>query len=151
MTMLTIRPRRIPKPSRIYRPLFSSFSDDFNNNDENAWNKGYKANPKVNILEGEDHFEIALAVPGYNKQDFEIALDNDQLIIKVELQDEKEEENEKYNYRQFGTAAFSKSFTIPETVDVEKVEARYEDGILQINLPKVAIPEKESPKKIEII
>ena len=90
--------------------------------------------PAVNISETADHYHIELAAPGLKKQDFKISLDHDQLSISVEQQ--TEQNDRKYNKREYSYTSFVRSFTLPELADQDRVEAAYEDGVLKIDVAK---------------
>ena len=92
--------------------------------------------PAVNIKEGEKDFSLELAIPGFKKEDFNIAVDNDVLTISSEVKKEKEIKEEKYTRREFSMTSFKRAFTLPETVDADAIRAQYEDGILTVQLPK---------------
>jgi HSP20 family protein len=90
--------------------------------------------PAVNISESNDHYHIELAAPGLKKQDFRISLDHDQLSISVEQQ--TEQNDRKYNKREYSYTSFVRSFTLPELADQDRIEAAYEDGVLKIDVAK---------------
>ena len=90
--------------------------------------------PAVNISESNDHYHIELAAPGLKKQDFKISVDNTQLNISVEQQ--SEQNDRKYNKREYSYSSFVRSFTLPELADQENIEATYEDGILKVDVAK---------------
>jgi HSP20 family protein len=92
--------------------------------------------PAVNIRESEDNFVLDVAAPGLKKEDFKINLDNNVLTISSEQKNESEEKNEKYTRKEFFFNAFSRSFTLPKTIDLDKIRADYKDGVLSISLPK---------------
>lgn len=92
--------------------------------------------PSVNIKENEKDFEIELVVPGRKKEDFNIEIDNNVLTISSEVNSEKEASEENYTRREFGFSSFKRAFTLPETIDEEKIKADYLDGILSFTLPK---------------
>lgn len=103
--------------------------------------------PAVNIKDNEKEFELELAVPGRKKDDFNIEVDNDVLTISSESKHENEVKEENYTRREFGYTSFKRSFALPETVDIDKIGAKYEDGLLKLVLPrkKEALPK---PKKL---
>lgn len=109
------------------------------------------ASPAVNVLENEKDYQIELAAPGMTKGDFSIRLENDnELSIKLE---KKEEKSEKKNYlrREFSYASYQQSFIIPEEVEIEKIAAAMNDGVLTITLPKREITVKTpASRQIEI-
>jgi HSP20 family protein len=90
--------------------------------------------PAVNISETADHYHIELAAPGLKKQDFKISIDHDQLSISVEQQ--TEQNDRKYNKREYSYTSFVRSFTLPELADQDRIEAAYEDGVLKIDVAK---------------
>ena len=105
--------------------------------------------PPVNIKETEKAFSVALMAPGFKKEDFNIEVDNDLLTISSEIKNEKTEQEEgKYTRREFSYSSFKRSFTLPETVNTDDINASYEDGILTIALPK---KEEALPKAKRLI
>lgn len=103
--------------------------------------------PSANIIDNDESFEIALAVPGMNKKDFNIDLDEDLLTIssKIEKKDEK-----KYSKREFNYNNFSRSFSLPELIDRENINAEYKNGILKLTLPKKEEAKAKLPKNIDV-
>lgn len=106
--------------------------------------------PSANIKETEKNFIIELAVPGKQKSDFNIHIEDQLLTISSEKKQEEKIENEKYTRREFVFHAFSRSFTLPDTINQEQVKAAYENGILSIELPKKTEVEKNNKKLIHI-
>ena len=84
------------------------------------------------------------------KADFKINLENNVLTISSEKQEEQKEEQDKYTRREFAYRAFQRSFTLPDSADSEKIEAKYENGVLQVNIPKKEEAKPQPPKLIEI-
>jgi HSP20 family protein len=109
--------------------------------------------PAVNINETKDEFKIEVAAPGLKKEDFKINLDNNVLTISSEKEESKEENDENIRRREFSYSSFMRSFQLPEQeVDSEKIQAKYENGILKIELPKKEEAKKrKEPKKIAIV
>jgi HSP20 family protein len=91
--------------------------------------------PAVNITEKKDGFELSMAVPGFKKEDFNIDIEGNMLSISSERDEKKEEKEKKYSRMEYSYEAFSRSFTLPEEVMTDKIEAKYENGELKINLP----------------
>ena len=108
--------------------------------------------PSVNITDQENHFLMELAAPGLEKADFNIAIENDNLVIAVEKKSEKEEtEKGKFTRREFNYSAFKRSFFLDEKINREGISASYENGVLRITLPKKDETwKKPSAKTIEI-
>jgi HSP20 family protein len=128
--------------------LFNRFFDD----DMFDWyNRNYSETnttlPSVNVKESPDGFEVEVAVPGFDKKDFNIELNDDLLTISSEKKVENEvKEGEKFTKREFSYQSFSRSFSIPVTVERDKITAKYEKGLL-----KVYIPKKEDSKPVKQI
>lgn len=92
--------------------------------------------PAVNIKENEDSFEILLAAPGLNKEDFTVEVDENILKISSEFKQSEEVKEEKFSRREFNFSSFKRAFTLPETINEDKIEASYVNGVLQLVLPK---------------
>ena len=99
--------------------------------------------PAVNITENKDEFMVSLAIPGMKKEDFNIDIEGNMLTISSEKEESKEEKDEKQTRKEFNYSSFSRSFSLPDEVNMEKIDARYVDGVLKLSLPK-----KEEAKKI---
>lgn len=104
--------------------------------------------PPVNIRENESSYLVELMAPGMKKEDFNIELDNDLLTISSEIKQENNQDDGKYTKREFTYSSFRRSFTLPETIKEEDINASYQDGILKINLPK---KEEALPKPKRLI
>ena len=98
----------------------------------------------------ENKFQIEVAAPGFNKDDFKVSLDNDVLTIYTEKSQEKEEKDKRYRRREFNYQSFSRSFIVPDYIDKDKIEAEYKDGILYLNLPKIKERIEKKGKEIKI-
>ncbi len=106
--------------------------------------------PAVNVKEDEHGFAVEVAAPGFDKADFKVEVEQDVLTIAAEKEAENEE-NKALGYvkREFSSQAFRRSFRLPEnTVDGDKIEARYEAGVLYLTLPK---REEVKPKPARLI
>ena len=106
--------------------------------------------PAVNISEVDDTYKVSLAVPGLKKEDFKINIEGNILNISTEKREEKEEKGEKFTRKEYNYSAFSRSFTLPDGVVTDKIEATYKDGELQLLLPKKEVSKKVETKKIAI-
>ncbi len=132
----------------------SSFFDDFLTKDLfdwSGWANDGGSIPRVNILETGDDFRVEMAAPGMKKDDFHVELDNDMLTIHSELP-ENNSENESVNYtrREFSYGSFKRSFYLPNTVEAEKIKAKYNDGILSLLIPKKEEAKKRPTRTIAI-
>lgn len=117
--------------------LFPSFMNEIFKPDWFGGMENFNGNlPAVNIKENETGFELELSVPGRKKEDFNIEIDDSLLTISSELKTESETKEENYTRREFGYSSFKRSFTLPESVDEDKIDAMYENGILKFTLPK---------------
>ena len=108
--------------------------------------------PAVNIQETEDNFSVEVAAPGKMKEDFNIELDNDVLTISAE--DKKENEttvkNGRYTRKEFSYNTFKRAFSLPESVDSKKISASYNNGVLEILLPKREEAKVQAKRMIDI-
>lgn len=116
---------------------------------DSDWMKKVQGIPAVNVMEKEKEFEVQMAAPGLTKKDFNITIDKGVLTITVEKSEEKEEKEKEFTRKEFSYTNFVRSFTLPENVKTEKVDAKYEDGILRLLLPK-EVDVKVKPKAIEV-
>lgn len=103
--------------------------------------------PAVDIYEDEQHITLKVEVPGMKEQDFDIRVENDTLVVRGERKFDKEEKEENFHRIERRYGAFSRSFSLPKTVDTENVEASYDAGVLNIRLAKRA---EAKPKQIRI-
>ena len=92
--------------------------------------------PPVNIVEKSEIYHLQLSAPGFDKTDFNIKLDGKLLTISAEKKEEKSEENEKMIRKEFSQKSFKRSFTVDEKIDASGINAKYENGILKLDLPK---------------
>lgn len=113
--------------------FFKPWKETFGN--FGLWNREMTV-PAVNILEEKDSYKVSLAAPGLKKSDFDISLDGNMLTIKSEREESKEEKQAKYSRREYSYSSFSRSFNLPEHVNQAQIEASYQDGVLNITLPK---------------
>jgi HSP20 family protein len=104
--------------------------------------------PPVNIRENKEAYVLDIMVPGLSKEDFKIDLEKNVLSISAEKKTEQASEGQKQIRREFSFRSFKRSFTLDESVDAEKIQAKYENGILQLQLPK---REEAQPKTKSIV
>ena len=127
---------------------FPAFFDDF----FKPWNEWMGmgralTTPAVNIAENKSYFEISVAAPGLKKNDFNIDVDDNMLTISSEKEEKKEEKDERFTRKEYNYSSFTRSFTLPEDVIKDKIEAVYEDGVLRITLPKTEQAKKAALSK----
>jgi HSP20 family protein len=106
--------------------------------------------PAVNVKETEQNFEIEVAAPGLQKEDFKVSLANRILTISAEKRSEKNEKTEDFTHQEFSFHSFERTFTLPENVDEEAITATYEHGILKLTLGKKELKPIENKKTINI-
>jgi len=92
--------------------------------------------PAVNIAETSEAYQIELAAPGLEKGDFKINVDKDVLTISAEKKSESVDENKKYSKREYSYTSFTRSFTLPDSIDHNKIDANYKDGVLAVTVGK---------------
>jgi HSP20 family protein len=135
------------------RSLPGLFDEFFNGNllpnylEEGAW----KSTPAVNIYETNEKFEIEIAAPGLEKEDFKIELKNDYLLVYSEKKEKKEEkEKGKLVRSEFRYSSFHRSFALPKEIDIAAIKATHKNGVLTIELPKRLEQKDSSVRQIEI-
>jgi HSP20 family protein len=107
--------------------------------------------PSVNIIEGDNSYEVDMAAPGFEKKDFNIELNHGVLIISSEKKVENETKNgQQFSRREFSYQSFKRSFVLPQTVDSDKISAKYDNGILKMTIPKKKEAKPKPVKSIEI-
>ena len=135
---------------RINRyPAFNDLMENFERNFFGRLNEDNGDVPAVNIKDEKDKYTLEFAAPGLKKEDFKVNLDNYVLTISSEQKQEKNKNERSYTRREFVYNSFSRSFTLPRTVNIEKIKADYSDGILCISLPK-KVEEGQLTRQIEI-
>lgn len=108
----------------------------FNESLGRSGGSAYSFVPRVDIIEDQKAFEIHLAVPGMSKEDFKIDLKDNQLTVSGERKFSTESEGRNYRTVETQFGAFSKTFVLPENVNAEKIEAKYNNGMLELLVPK---------------
>lgn len=140
--------RRLPILDRMF-PEFSDITENMMTEDlfqRENWM------PSINVKEHKNDFQIEVAAPGFTKKDFEVSISDDVLTISAESKMEKEEKEENYSRREFFHNSFTRTFTLPKSIDLKKkIKANYDNGILSIHLEKMeAAKSIEKKKMIEI-
>ncbi|RCR71276.1 Hsp20/alpha crystallin family protein [Larkinella punicea] len=137
-------------------PAFPALFDDFFSRDLFNWNNSNFSTtqttiPSVNIKETTEAFEVELAAPGMEKTDFMVELDGNQLTISSVKQHSEEKEAQHYSRREFSYQSFQRSFVLPkDVVDEDRIEAKYEKGLLHLTIPKKEEAKQKGPRRIEI-
>ena len=131
--------------------VFDDFFKPWNEWFENGGLRGRTMNvPAVNITEHKDEYQVSLAAPGLKKDDFKIDVNGNMLTISSEKEVSKEEKDERFTRKEYSYSSFSRSFTLPEEINKEKIEAKYEDGVLKISMPRKEEAKKPSAKQIAV-
>jgi len=139
--------KALTKTSDLFPSLFDDFFKPWNEwtgMDRSFFGKGLTV-PAVNITDNKEDYKVSLAAPGLKKSDFNIDLDGNMLTISCEKEENKEEKQQRSTRKEYNYSSFSRSFTLPDDVKQDKIEANYEDGILNVTLPK-----KEEAKKASL-
>ena len=127
-----------------------SFFNDFFDNDWMV--KANATAPAINVIENEKDYKVEVAAPGMSKEDFNISLgDNNELGISMEKKNEsgeKDKDGKRDWRREFSYSKFQQAFDLPDNVDVEKINASMNNGVLTIELPKVAVEEKAKTNRV---
>jgi HSP20 family protein len=133
---------------RTYNSL-PNIIDEFLTNDSyggKSVSQNYVCKPAVNIAENENSFRIDVAAPGFERSDLHVKIEKEMLVISSVSKENTGEEKEKYLKKEFTTGKFSRSFELPTSAEIDKIEAMHKNGILSIVVPKkakVEIPVQE--------
>ena len=133
--------------------LTSVFNDFFE-----PWNEWFQDGiagkalsvPRVNISEDKAGYNLSVAAPGLHKKDFKIDVDGNMLTISAQKEESKEEKEQAYTRKEYNYSSFSRSFTLPEEVQMDKINATYDGGILKLTLPKTEKAVKAATKTITV-
>jgi len=106
--------------------------------------------PAVNVRETDDNYEIKMAAPGLEKSDFKIDINGSLISISAEKDEKREEKEEGYSRKEYSYSSFSRSFTLPENIEKDKIDASYVNGELKLLLPKREDAKKVSHQKINV-
>lgn len=145
----------IKRNGNLFPGVPSLFDDFFSREFFNWGNNNFSATqttvPSVNIRESADSYEVEVAAPGMEKKDFNITLDGNLLTISSQKQQRQEKKEENYTRREFSYQSFQRNFELPkDVVDADKINARYENGLLHLTIPKKEEAKQQAPRMIEI-
>ncbi len=138
------------------RPLLApTVWDEFLDTDFYNWGNNFPQPgnnvPAVNIKEKQDKYLVEVASPGMQKKDFKIELDGSSLTISTEKKEEHEEKDEDYTRKEFSYQSFYRTFHLPkDVVNADKIKAKYDNGILTLEIPKLETGKIKHSKMIEI-
>jgi HSP20 family protein len=136
----------------LHRLFFDDiFGRDFFNWENNNYSTTSTTLPCVNIKETAENYEVEVAAPGMDKNDFKITLDGNQLFISSVKENEQTTGDENFSRREFSYQSFQRSFELPKNVvDEDKIIARYENGLLLLSIPKREEAKPKPPRMIQI-
>lgn len=133
----------------MFPELSSNLMDIFDEGRD--WGNGWTTRlPAANVTESDKAFNLELAAPGLEKQDFNLSIDNQQLTVSCEKEEKSESKDKQYTRREFSYRSFSRSFMLPDTVDADKIKGSYKDGVLKIELPKKETAIRTPRKQISV-
>lgn len=126
-----------------------SFSNMLDSFFDEAFGRGVPAQftPRMDVSETRDAYEISVELPGLNKNDIHISMEDHLLTIRGERKEEKEQNNKRYHRLERRYGAFERSLPLPQNVKEKEIEANYENGILHVTVPKT---EKSTAKEIKV-
>ena len=138
------------KKEELFPAMLTDFFDT-NRFFPNHWFERESNNlPAVNVKEDGKQFDIEFAAPGFSKEDFKIDLDQNVLTVSAEKKQEKNEDGKRFTRREFSYNTFSRSFTLPQTVNADKIDAKYQHGLLRLQIPKKDEVKSLPKKQIQI-
>ncbi|MBL7923721.1 MAG: Hsp20/alpha crystallin family protein [Bacteroidia bacterium] len=137
---------------KIKPRVFSGMLDPFFKKEWGEWfDKSYMDTiPSVNISETPKSYHVEMAAPGLKKEDFKINIQGDMITISSEKESETKTEEKEFSRREYNYNSFSRSFSLPEFVDQEKIAATYSEGILKLDLPKKDVVKTADTKNIKV-
>lgn len=136
--------------TRTNYPTLFDFLEDFWDSKNLPSNQMKMNMPAVNVSENNEEFKIDVAAPGFEKNDFNLNIENNVLTISSEKQFEEKKDEDNICRREYMYGSFQRSFSLPTTVDTENINAKYENGILKISIPKREEAKSKPPKRINI-
>jgi HSP20 family protein len=125
-------------PAKNNGSLMPGFNDVFDSiiNDTFFNDRLTSRVPAANISETEDYYHVELAAPGLKKEDFKLNLDRNVLNVSVENHGANSGDQKNYSKREYGYSSWVRSFTLPDSANLENIEAAYTDGVLKIDIAK---------------
>ena len=146
MSITTLSTKKPAGLTSVFSDFFEPWSEWFQ---DGAGGKSLTL-PKVNITEDKKSYNLEVAAPGLHKKDFKININGNVLTISAEKDENKEEKEEKYTRKEYNYSSFSRSFTLPEAVEQDKIDASYDGGILKLSLPKNEKAAQKNHKTVSV-
>ncbi len=148
MSLIKRNGNALPSVPALFDDFFSRELFNWGNNNFSSTSTTI---PAVNIRETADHFDVEVAAPGMEKKDFKITLDGNLLTISSQKEYSEETRKENYTRREFSYRSFQRSFELPkDVVDESNINARYNNGLLHLTIPKKEEAKRKAPRMIEI-
>lgn len=132
----------------VFDDFFKPWNEWFDTS-SSLWNRMLTV-PAANIIETKDDYQLSIAAPGMKKADFDIAVDGSMLTISCEKEESKEDKEDQYTRKEYNYSSFSRSFSLPDEVSKDNIEATYTDGVLKLLLPKKEEAKKTLTKAIAV-
>ena len=135
----------LPNVLKRKQSTYPSVWDEFFSNDffpsffNYSWPEDKSFAPAVNVEETDKSYVLEVAAPGLDKKDFKVDVDNNVLTISSRKENKREEKKNGYLRREFNYGSFSRSFSLPEDVEVDKIKANHKNGVLKVEVPKDTI------------
>ena len=138
--------KRYGRYNAIQNPydIFSALDDLFTTDMPSRTHRSYNTTPRANVVKTDTGYGIELAAPGFSRDEFELSVDEGRLTIAMNTEDSKEYED-KLQHREYRFASFKRSFSLPENTNIDGIAARYEAGILYVDVP---VEEKNVQKRL---
>ena len=149
MNTLTKNQTRSLRPSTWFSPLDRFFRNDY----LDLWDgDNLNSIPSMNIREEKDNYKVELAAPGLKKDDFNIDVEGNLVTISCDKEGETKETKDNNGYRrtEYNYSCFTRSFTLPDYADTNKISAKYNDGVLNLSIPKKPEAQQNMSKKIKV-
>jgi HSP20 family protein len=141
--------RTLARPSLLKPTVFDELFKPWTQLFDDRWPSATQL-PAVNIRETDNEYEIRLAAPGLEKNDFKIDVNDTLITISAEKEEKNEEKDESYTRKEYSYSTFTRSFTLPENIDSSKIDASYLHGELKLLLPKKEETRKSAHQKISV-
>ena len=135
-------------PNQYLASLPNFLENWFDNFSSNAQLSDHLWSPSVDIVESKESYELAVEIPGLNKNDIHISLEDSVLRLSGERKQESKSENKNYHHIEITFGRFERSFRLPKNVKTDQINAKYKDGILKVEIPKA---EEVKPKEITVL
>lgn len=148
MTLIKMNPAREFFRERMMPSEVNSLFESFFNDGLGKFERNVFFTPRVDVLEKAAQFEVHLALPGLKKEEISISIEKNTMTVSGERKMKNENKEDKFHMVENFYGKFSRSFTLPENIDISKIEGSFEDGMLTVTLPKAEV--KQNTTKVVI-